>query len=745
MKTEVFKLELGKKELTVEIRNLAEKANGSSLVRYGDTVVLGTCVMSNEETEGQDFFPLTVEYQERYYAAGKILGSRFIRRESRPSDEAVLTSRLIDRAIRPRFPKNLKREVQVVVTCLSWDRENDPDILGLISSSIALSISDVPWQGPIAILRVGNSPAGERPGTIPEGDGRSGMVPEFVLNPTYEEREKCKLDLAIAAIEGPGTIPEGAGPSETVPGDILINMIEAEGEEVKEETLLGASQFATPYLKKLIDFQREIIKKVGKKKIELRETPPDLKLESEIKKFLGNRLEKALYEKSGMDEVRQIKEELAYFIEGKYPGPPTSGGKIKYALDFFEKEIERLIQEKIINPPAGGEKRPDGRKLDEIREISCEIGILPRTHGSALFQRGETKSLSILTLGAPGDVKLSEGMEFIGKKRFMHHYNFPPYSSGEIKPFRGPGRREIGHGMLAEKALMPLIPNFEEFPYTLRIVSEILSSNGSTSMASVCSSSLALMDAGVPIKNPVAGIALGLVTDSENKNYKILTDIQGPEDHYGNMDFKIAGTKEGITAIQMDVKTDGISDKILREALEKGKKARLQILEKMEKTISKPRENLSPWAPRVFTLQIKPEKIREVIGPGGKIIHEIIEECGVSIDIEDSGKVFVVAEKEEAAKKAISWIKNITREIEVGEIFQGKVKRIMNFGAFVELIPGQEGLVHISQLAPFRVEKVEDIVKIGDIVPVKVISIDEQGRINLSIKEAKHARRNNSF
>jgi len=718
-----FSLELGGKDLQVEIKNLAEHANGSCWIRYGDTVVLATAVMG-EEGEEKDFFPLTVEYQERFYAAGKILGSRFIRRESRPSDEAILTSRLIDRAIRPRFPENLKREIQVIITCLSWDRENDPDIPGLIATSISLGISDIPWQGPIAALRVGNSEAHKSPEGKPSTSYRAS--PEFILNPTYEQREKSNLDLALTAV--PQDLGEKNG--------ALINMIEAEGQEVQEEIVLKAVEFSKPYFKKLIEFQNQIIKKVGKKKIDLPEPSSDLELESEIKEFLGDRLEKVLYEKSEMDTADKLRKELAYFIAEKYPGM----GKTKPALDFFEKEIERLIHENIIK----FEKRPDGRKLDEIREISCEVGVLPRTHGSGLFQRGETKSLSILTLGAPGDVKLLEGMEFIGKKRFMHHYNFPPYCSGEIKPLRGPGRREIGHGMLVEKALMGLCPNFEEFPYTLRIVSEILSSNGSTSMASVSSSSLALMDAGVPIKNPCAGIALGLMQNDKG-NYKILTDIQGPEDHHGDMDFKIAGTKNGITAIQMDVKIRGIDEKILKETLERGKRARLQILNKIEKTIQKPRPELSPWAPRVYIIQIKPEKIREVIGPGGKIINEIIEECGVSINVEDSGQVFVTAEKEEGAKKAVSWIKNITREIRTGEIFQGKVKRIVDFGAFIEIIPGQEGLCHISQIAPFRVEKVEDIIKVGEVVPVKVISIDEQGRINLSIKEAKHARRNNSF
>jgi len=696
---EKFKLQIGGRELKIEIKNLAEMATGSCQVQYGDTLVLATVVISEEEREGIDFFPLTVDYEERYYAAGKILGSRYIRRESRPSDEAILTSRLIDRAIRPLFPKDLKREVQIVITCLSWDRENDPDIIGLIAASLVLSLSKIPWSGPISVARVGK------------------IGNEFILNPTYEEREKSELDLVITGVEKSN--------------EILINMMETEASEISEEVILKAAEWAIPHLKKLIDFQNQIIKEAGEEKISIETPPKDSELEKEIKEFLGDRLEKALYQPKKterMEDVNQLKEELVYYIEGKYPGM----GKQSYARDFFEKEIERLVRENVI----GAEKRPDGRKLDEIREIHCEAGILPRTHGSGLFCRGQTKSLSILTLGAPGDVKLLEGMEIVGKKRFMHHYNFPPYSTGEIKPIRGPGRRDIGHGMLVEKALLPLIPSFDEFPYTIRIVSEILSSNGSTSMASVSSSSLALMDAGVPIKKPATGIALGLMENAKG-DYKILTDIQGPEDHHGDMDFKVAGTREGITAIQMDVKIAGINSKILKEVLEQGKSARLQILEKMKKVLEKPRPELSPFAPKILTLQINPEKIREVIGPGGRVINEIIKECVVSIEVEDTGKIFVTAEKEEAVKKAISWIKNITREVKVGEIFQGKVKRILDFGAFVEILPGQEGLIHISQLAPYRVEKVEDVVKVGEILPVKVISIDEQGRINLSLKEAK--------
>ena len=706
---EKFKLEIGKRELKIELRNLAEMAAGSCLVQYGDTLVLSTVVISEGEREGIDFFPLTVDYEERYYAAGKILGSRYIRRESRPSDEAILTSRLIDRAIRPLFPKDLKREVQIVVTCLSWDRENDPDIIGLIAASLVLSLSKVPWSGPISAVRVGKI-----------GD-------EFILNPTYEEREKSELDLVITGVKKSG--------------EILINMLEAEASEISEEVILKATEWAMPYLKKLIDFQNQIAKEMGEEKISIETPPQDLELEKEIKEFLGTKLEKAFFQKGkkgGMEEVNNLKEELVYYIQKKHAAragdeaEASSSPSLTFVRLVFEEEIERLIHENVIKH----ERRPDGRKLDEIREISCEAGILPRTHGSGLFCRGQTKALSILTLGAPADVRLLEGMEIVGKKRFMHHYNFPPYSTGEVKPIRGPGRRDIGHGMLVEKALLPLIPSFDQFPYTMRIVSEILSSNGSTSMASVSSSSLALMDAGVPIKRPAAGIALGLMINKEG-NYQILTDIQGPEDHHGDMDFKVAGTEKGVTAIQMDVKVPGIDEKILKEILNQGKKARLQILDEIRKVLPEPRAELSPFAPRILTIQINPEKIREVIGPGGRVIHEIMEECEVSIDIEETGKIFVTAEKEEAAKKAIAWIKNITREIRVGEIFQGKVRKILDFGAFVEILPGQEGLIHISQLAPYRVKKVEDVVKVGDIIPVKVISIDEQGRINLSLKAAR--------
>lgn len=685
---EKFKLNIGGRDLIVEIRDLASKANGNVFVRYGDTVVLTTAVMSNREREGIDFFPLSVEYEEKFYAAGKILGSRFMRREGKPSDEAILSARAIDRTIRPRFPEGFRKEVQVVVTCLSWDGQNDPDIIGFLASSLALSISDIPWSGPIASLRIGR------------------VNDKFILNPIYEEREKSDLDLVFVGIEENNKF--------------LINMIEMEGKETDEKTVMEAYKVAKPHLEKLLSFQVDIAKKIGKKKSVPEEKAKDHELEKEMKDFLKGKLDKALA--SGTTD--DLKQDLLYFVEGKYPGM----NKASYAQGFIEKEIDILLHENILK----NNERPDGRKLDEVRKIETEVGILPRTHGSGLFIRGETKALSILTLGTPSDVRLLEGMEKRGKKRFMHHYNFPPYSVGEIKPMRGPGRREIGHGMLAEKALTPILPDAEQFPYTIRIVTEILSSNGSSSMASVSAACLALMDAGVPIKTPVAGIAIGLITN--DKDYKILTDIQGPEDHYGDMDFKVAGTKNGITAIQMDVKISGISENILKDALSAAKKARLHILDKTEKTLKEPRKELSTWAPRIHTLQINPDKIRDVIGPGGKVINEIIDKCQVSIDIEDDGKIFVTADKEESAKKALAWIESITRETKIGEVFEGEVKRIMNFGAFVEIWPGQEGLVHISQLDQRRVEKVEDVVSLGDIVKVKVIKVDEKGRIDLSMK-----------
>jgi len=684
-----MKLEIGDKKIEFEIKNLAERANGEVMVRCGSTQVLATCVMSEREIEGLGFFPLTVNYEERYYAAGKILGPRYIKREGKPSDNAVVVSRLIDRAIRPLFPKDFQREVQVIVTCLSWDEENDPDILGLLGASLALSVSDIPWQGPIGTVRVG----------LKNG--------KLILNPTYPEREESPLDIVFA------------GKKER--GEVLINMIEASGKEVKEDLIEEALNLGLPEIEKSISFQEKVFNEIGKEKIAI-EKLKEPELEGEIKKFLGKKIEGILFkkkerqtEREGFEKAKKLNElkgELIEMIKENYPE------KGALAKEIFEEEVKKLVHEKAIKE----ERRVDGRKLDEMREVCCEAGLVPRTHGSGLFCRGITKSLSILTLGGPGEQQLIEGMEIVGKKRFLHHYNFPPYSTGEVKPLAAPSRREITHGILTEKALLSIVPEFDDFPYTLRIVSEILSSNGSTSMAAVCSSSLALMDAGVPIKKPAAGIAIGLMKDE--KNYKLLTDIQGPEDFHGDMDFKIAGTREGITALQMDVKIPGITREILKEALLKGKKARLEILDLMEKVLEKPREKLSPFAPKIFKIQISPEKIGELIGPRGHTIKRIIEQTEVTIDVEPSGLVYITSPDEDSAKKALGLIKNITREIKIGETFLGKVKKILPFGAVLELAPYQEGLLHISQI--------KRRLKIGQKIRVKVISIDELGRINLA-------------
>lgn len=678
-----FEIEFGKKKLIFEITDLAARANSNCFVRYGESEVLSTVILSEIERKGIDFMPLQVDYEERYYAAGKIKGPRYVRREGRPSDEAICNARLIDRTIRPLFPEDFKREVQVINTVLSWDGENDPDIFAVLGSSLALLISEIPWQGPVGCVRVG------------EIEG------EFILNPTYQERENSTMEVVFC-----GTKKDN---------EILIEMIEGKFFEVKEEKILKAIDFATPQIEKLIEFQKEIAKKVGKEKlkIEKKEIPQEIQVNWE--QFLLEKFKEISFGKEGNVEkkIKEIEEDFFNFVSQDF---------LPFAPEFFRKNLKKFLREKIIKEG----KRIDGRKEEEIREIKTEVSVLPRTHGSGLFCRGLTKVLSILTLGGPHDVQLLEGMEISGKKRFLHHYNFPPYSTGEVRTLKGPSRREIGHGILVEKALFPLIPNFETFPYTIRIVSEVLSSNGSTSMASVCASSLALMDAGVPIKRHVAGISMGLVTNE--REYKILTDIQGIEDQIGEMDFKIAGTREGITAIQLDVKNQGLKREIIKETLEKAREAREKILKEMEKTIFAPRENLSPFAPRVYQIQINPQKIREVIGPGGKVINEIIEACGVLIDIEEDGKIFVTAEREEAAKKAISWIKNITREIKKGEVFEGKIKRILPIGLIIEILPGQEGLLHIS-----KAKKLRGKVEIGKILRVKVISVDQFGRINLSL------------
>ncbi len=693
-----FNTKIGEKDIEVEINNWAEQANGSALVRIGNTLVMAVATMSPYDSDDLDFFPLTVEFQEKFYAAGKILGSRFLRREARPSQKAILTSRIIDRTIRPLFPENLKRAVQVIVTCLSFDEENEPDVAGILAASVALSVSDIPWQGPVGAIRIQESENSEN----------------FVLNPTCEQRAEAGLDILLCGVEKDK--------------EVLINMIEAEAKEAQEEQVSKAIPLANQELEKLIKLQQDIVKQVGKEKTLIKSSSfPEI--DKKIETDFRAKLEDAMFQPSDIKNKRAMEklvQEIVETIEQEF-----GEERIPYAKNKIEKVLEQILQKNILEK----ERRPDGRKLNELRPIGSSNALLPQTHGSALFTRGMTKALSAVTLGPPGDEQLIDGMEIHGKKRYMHHYNFPPYCSGEVKGLRGPGRREIGHGALAEKAIFPLLPNFEEFPYTIRVVTEILSSNGSTSMASVSASSLSLMDAGVPIKRPAAGIAIGII--ESGKEYKLLKDIQGPEDHYGGMDFKVAGTSKGITAIQMDVKIKGINQLIIKEALALAKEAREEILEKTGKTLTQAKESLSPLAPKILTLKIDPDKIGMVIGAGGKTINAISDQYGVKIDIEEDGNVFVSSESRESAEKAKARINDLTREPIVGEIFQGTVKKILDFGAFVEFLPGKDGLVHISQLSNSRVNKVEDVLKVGDIVPVKLISIDEQGRMNLSIKQAK--------
>lgn len=703
-----FEIQIGGKNLIIETGKYAEQANGACTVCYGNTLVLATVTMSKVPREGIDFVPLVVDYEERLYAARKIKGSRFIKRETRPPDEAILTSRLVDRAIRPFFDEKLQNEIQVILTVLSFDGENDPDIPSIIAASVALAISDIPWQGPIAGVRI------------------SQVKGEWVLNPTYEVREKSDLDLAVAGIYN------------------RIVMLEGVGSEIKEEIILGAIKFSEKYLDRITKLIQEIQAKIGKeKKSELLEEKEEKvkerkEVEERIKDFLKRNLNSILFDKT-LKKKEDRKEAISVLgrkLEEELESQEIGREKREKALNLFQKTIQEEVSKVILEK----DQRVDGRTLSEIRPLSCQINILPHTHGSGLFQRGQTQVLSIVTLGAPSEEQFLDTMEFSGRKRFMHHYNFPSFSVGEVKSLRGPGRREIGHGILVEKALLPLIPKKEEFPYTIRVVSEVLSSNGSSSMASVCASSLALMDAGVPIKKAIAGIAMGLISEENKKikKYKVITDLQDLEDAKGGMDFKIAGTKDGITAVQLDTKTKGLTDEIIRETLQQAKKARLEILDKMNETISSSKKEVSPLAPKIAMIKIDPLKIRDLIGPGGRVINEIIDQTGVTtIDVEPDGTVYITSLNTEGLEKAIEWAKNLTREVKVGEVFQGRVTRILDFGAFVEILPKQEGLVHISELAPYRVEKVKDVVKIGEIIPVKVISIDEQGRINLSLKAAR--------
>ncbi len=691
-----YTLKFNDQELSLTPNIWAEQSHGSCLAQFGQTSLLATVVMSDKEQDS-DFFPLTVEYQERYYAAGKIFGSRFIRREGRPTDNAILTARLVDRAIRPLFPLDLKREVQVIITVLSWDEKNDPDILALIATSVALGISQIPWEGPLGVVRIAK---------------KNGI---FLVNPTYQERDGAMLDIVFA---GPKLENQ----------EIVVNMIEGEFNEAPEQDLCDAWQEAQKHLKAVIAFQEQIIQEVGQPKIARPKLEINSEIERVVKKF-DQDLEMAIYESQTKKERSDLIEGIKYRIFQELSKEDSKEDLQKKVWEAVDSRYEFIFRKNILEK----EKRPDKRLLDELRPISCQVGIIPRTHGSGLFTRGSTTTLSIVTLGGPGDSQLLEGMEIVGKKRFMHHYNFPPYAPGEVKPLKGPSRREIGHGLLVERALLPVIPEFEQFPYTIRVVSEVLSSNGSTSMASCCSASLALLDAGVKIKSKVAGIAIGLITGSGGQ-YKILTDIQGPEDHFGDMDFKAAGTRQGLTALQMDTKIPGINFEIFSQALEKAKKARLEILDLMDKTLAEPRAEISPYAPRIETLQIDPTKIGEVIGPGGKIINRIIAQTNTEIDIEPSGKIFITAKTSEDAKKAVTIIENLVKTPEVGSVFKGQVKKIFDFGAMVEIMPGKTGLVHISKLAPYKVQRVQDVVKAGDIIPVKVSEIDERGRINLELE-----------
>lgn len=684
----VFEYDLAGRKLSVTIGKVAEQANGACIVRYGDTVVLVTATASKEPREGIDFFPLSVDFEERLYSVGKIPGG-FIKREGRPSEKAILTSRLIDRPIRPLFPKGYRNDVQVIATVLSTDQDCTPDIIAMIGSSIALTTSDIPFAGPTGSVLVG-------------------LVDDnIVINPTSDERDKSDLHLVVSGTKE------------------AVMMVEAGANEVSEKTMLDCIITAHEHIKGICDFIEEIREEIGKEKLEYEVFKPEEEIENEVRDFAVEKIVKAIQSTDKQireENMDKVKEEIfKHFLE-KYPDHEKDIDAI--IGEITKEEVRRMILEKGI--------RPDNRKIDEIRPISIDVGILPRTHGSGLFTRGQTQALTIATLGASSDVQIIDGISEEESKRYMHHYNFPPYSVGETRMLRGPGRREIGHGALAERALEPVIPSEEDFPYTIRLVSEILSSNGSSSQASVCGSTLALLDAGVPIKAPVAGIAMGLMK-SEDK-VVILSDIQGLEDFLGDMDFKVAGTEKGITAIQMDIKIAGIGRDILEEALERARTGRLFILNKMLSVISEPREELSPYAPRIFTMQVSPDKIRDVIGPGGKVINKIIEETDVKIDIDEKGKVFIAADDEEKGNRAMEMVNKAVKDVEVGETYLGKVTRIAPFGAFVEILNGKEGLVHISNIARERINKVEDVLSIGDKILVKVIEIDNQERINLSRK-----------
>ncbi|MEV9640189.1 polyribonucleotide nucleotidyltransferase [Mammaliicoccus sciuri] len=694
----VYTLDWAGRPLTIEAGQLAKQANGAVLVRYGDTTVLST-VTASKKPKPLDFFPLTVNYEERLYAVGKIPGG-FIKREGRPSEKAVLTSRLIDRPIRPLFPDGFRNDVQVISLVMSVDQNCSSEIAAMIGSSLALSISDIPFDGPIAGVQVGRI------------DG------EFIVNPTPEQLETSEIDLVVAGTKD------------------AINMVEAGAKEVSEEIMLEAIMFGHDEIKKLIAFQEKIAQEIGKEKFEIELFELDPEISAEVKNFCENDLISAIQteEKHAREEaINEVKTSVLdrYIVN---EADEDTMKQVKAVLEQMVKdEVRRLITVDKV--------RPDGRALDEIRPLSSETGLLQRAHGSSLFTRGQTQVLSVCTLGALGEVQIIDGLGLDESKRFMHHYNFPNFSVGETGPIRGPGRREIGHGALGERALLPVLPNEDEFPYTMRLVAEVLESNGSSSQASICASTMAMMDAGVPIKSPVAGIAMGLIKKEED--YSILTDIQGMEDHLGDMDFKVAGTEKGITALQMDIKIDGLSRQILEESLAQAKIGRIKILEHMMTTISTTREELSEYAPKIVVIHINPDKIRDVIGPGGKVINKIIEETQVKIDTEQDGTIYIASPNSEMNAKAKKMIEDIVREAKAGEYYLAKVKRIEKFGAFLEIFPGKDGLLHISEIQEGRTKAVEDELKLGDELFVKVIEIDKQGRVNLSrkvvIQEEKEA------
>jgi polyribonucleotide nucleotidyltransferase len=687
-----WEMTLAGRPLIIETDKFAKQANASVLVRFGDTAVLVTAVMATKAREGIDFFPLLVDYEERLYAVGKIPGG-FIKREGRPPESAVLAARMIDRPIRPLFPEGFRNDVQVAATVLSVDPDNEPGLAAMIGASAALHISEIPFAGPIGGLKVGR------------------INGTFVINPTVAEMEKTDLQLVVAGTKD------------------AIMMVEAGANEISEDDALEAIMFGHSVIQEIVAFIEKIRDQVGKPKIVPVLYQPDAEIDQAVREFATAKMVAAIKTADKLlreELIEQVKTEVrTHFQE-------ALAEKYEASLKSINEVLEIIVNEEVRKMIAVEKIRPDGRGLTEIRPITCEVGILPRTHGSGLFTRGQTQVLTVCTLGRVSEEQILDGLGEEESKRYIHHYNFPGYSVGEVRPVRSPGRREIGHGALAERALVPVIPTEEEFPYTIRLVSEVLESNGSSSQASVCGSTLSLMDAGVPIRKPVAGVAMGLLKDGNN--FAILTDIQGMEDHYGDMDFKVAGTKDGITAIQMDIKVKGIDRAILKQALAQAREGRLFILDRMLSAIAEPRMELSPFAPRIIRFSIDPDRIRDVIGPGGKIIRKIVEDTGAEIDIEDDGRVFIAAIDAKAGEKAQEIIKRLTSDVEIGANYLGKVTRLMNFGAFVEILPGKEGLVHISQLAKERVAKVEDVVNPGDEIMVKVIEIDKQGRINLSRK-----------